>query len=66
MLFDKYIRKRIIKITAEITKEAEQKAAECSEDYVKNDKYQNNPYRGTFHGYICGVNWLSNEILKRI
>lgn len=65
-MFKKYIRKYINKILCDICKEAEQKASECSEDYVKNDKYQNNPYRGTFHGYICGVNWLSNEISKRI
>ncbi len=66
MLFKKYIRKKIVKLLYEIGSHTEENAVKCSDDYVNNDKYKNNPYRGTFHGYICGVNWLSNEILKNL
>ena len=66
MLFRKYIRKQIIKILCEVSSHAEESASKFSDDYVKNDKYQDNPYRGPALGYIEAVNWISNEILKRI
>ena len=66
MLFRKYIRKQIIKILCDI-KNTEEEASKCAEDFVKNDKYyEGNPYRGVCHGYISGVNWISDEILKRL
>ena len=46
--------------------DVEQAASDCSDDYVKNDKYQNNPYRGPFVGFIEGVNWFTDEIFKRL
>lgn len=66
MLFKKYIRKQIIKILCDIGTHTEARASEFTNDYLKNDKYQNNSYRGPFAAYIDATNWMSNEILKRL
>jgi len=66
MLFKKYFRRQLIKILCEVSSYAEEAAGEFADDYVKNDNYQDNPYRGPALGYIHAVNWMSNEILKRI
>lgn len=60
------IRKKIVRALCDISKGAEEEAARVAEDYVQNDKYQNNPYRGISTGFIQGVNWLSNELLKKL
>ena len=65
-MFKKYIRKKIVGLLCEITESTEKEATKCAEDYVKNDKYQNNPYRGPSLGFIRGTNWLSNELLKKL
>ena len=65
-MFKKFIRKKIVAILCEISKEAETEASKCAENYVKTDNYQNNPYRGPAIGFLEGTNWLSNEVLKRL
>lgn len=67
MLFKKYFRKHLIKILCEVSSHAEEAAGKFADDFIKNDKYyDNNIYRGPALGYIHAVNWMSNEILKRI
>ena len=66
-MFKRYIRKKINRLICEAVQGAEEAASFCAETYVKYDKYQEkNPYRGPSHGFLCGVNWLSNEITKKL
>lgn len=46
--------------------DVEDAASDCSDDYVQNDPYKDNPYRGPFVGFISGINWYTDEILKRL